>query len=149
VLISLQDTSGTNGADSIATPADGQSAIMRMFLWTTTSPSRDSAVENDLVVHEITHSVTSRMTGGGTSRCLQTTEAGGLGEGWSDVMAFWTEQKNATVSDYTIGVYVYTRNIRSHPYSTSAATNPLRYSSVKTLNEVHSTQPVYILVFIA
>lgn len=27
------------------------------------------------------------MTGGGTGRCLQTTEAGGMGEGWSDAMA--------------------------------------------------------------
>lgn len=27
------------------------------------------------------------MTGGGTGRCLQTTEAGGMGEGWSDAFA--------------------------------------------------------------
>lgn len=27
------------------------------------------------------------MTGGGTGRCLQTLEAGGMGEGWSDAMA--------------------------------------------------------------
>jgi len=35
----------------------------------------------------MTHGVTNRMTGGGTGRCLQTTEAGGMGEGWSDAMA--------------------------------------------------------------
>ena len=44
-------------------------------------------MENDIVVHEMTHGITNRMTGGGTGRCLQTTEAGGLGEGWSDTMA--------------------------------------------------------------
>jgi len=35
----------------------------------------------------MTHGVTNRMTGGGTGRCLQTLEAGGMGEGWSDTMA--------------------------------------------------------------
>lgn len=42
---------------------------------------RDGALENDIVTHENTHGVTNRMTGGGTGRCLQTTEAGGMGEG--------------------------------------------------------------------
>lgn len=60
---------------------------MRMFLWDETSPERDGALENDIVVHENTHGITNRMTGGGTGRCLQTTEAGGMGEGWSDAMA--------------------------------------------------------------
>lgn len=50
-------------------------------------PQRDGALENDIVVHEMTHGVTNRMTGGGTGRCLQGTEAGGMGEGWSDAMA--------------------------------------------------------------
>lgn len=44
-------------------------------------PERDGALENDIVVHENTHGITNRMTGGGTGRCLQTTEAGGMGEG--------------------------------------------------------------------
>lgn len=44
---------------------------------------RDGALENDIVVHENTHGMTNRMTGGGTAACLQTTEAGGLGEGMS------------------------------------------------------------------
>ena len=65
----------------------GQSGAMRMFLWDETSPERDGALENDIVVHENTHGITNRMTGGGTGRCLQTTEAGGMGEGWSDAMA--------------------------------------------------------------
>ena len=50
-------------------------------------PRRDGAMENDIVVHEMTHGITNRMTGGGTGRCLQSTEAAGLGEGWSDAMA--------------------------------------------------------------
>jgi extracellular elastinolytic metalloproteinase len=79
---------------------------MRMFLWDYTSPGRDGALENDIVAHENTHGVSNRMTGGGTGSCLQTTEAGGMGEGWSDTMAFWTEQTSATVADYVMGQYV-------------------------------------------
>jgi hypothetical protein len=73
--------------------------VAGMFLWTLTSvslmhpcvcivchsrvlqPQRDGALENDIVTHEYTHGITNRMTGGGTGRCLQTTEAGGMGEG--------------------------------------------------------------------
>lgn len=67
---------------------------MRMFLWDLTTVRymecsftrsdsisqirRDGALENDIVVHEFTHGVTNRMTGGGTGRCLTTTEAGGM-----------------------------------------------------------------------
>ncbi len=52
-----------------------------MFLWTNTIPSRDGDLQNDIIVHEITHGITNRLTGGGTARCLQTLESAGLGEG--------------------------------------------------------------------
>lgn len=58
-----------------------------MFIWDLTDPRRDGAVENDILVHEMTHGITNRMTGGGSARCLQSTEAGGMGEGWSDAIA--------------------------------------------------------------
>ncbi|KAF8883983.1 Fungalysin metallopeptidase-domain-containing protein [Infundibulicybe gibba] len=144
VLMSVQDASGTNNAD-FATPPDGQSGICRMFVWTLTSPNRDGALENDIIVHEMTHGITNRMTGGGTGACLQTTEAGGMGEGWSDALAEWTEQKSANVTDYILGQYVTDApgGIRTYPYSTSATTNPLRYSSIKTLDEVHNIGEVW------
>lgn len=50
-------------------------------------PNRDGALENDIFVLEMTHGITNRMTGGETGRFLQTTEAGGMDEGWSDPMA--------------------------------------------------------------
>ncbi|CAL1708409.1 unnamed protein product [Somion occarium] len=144
VTVSVQDSAGTDNAD-FSTPPDGQSGHMRMFLWDLTSPDRDGALENDIIVHENTHGITNRMTGGGTGRCLQTTEAGGMGEGWSDALAEWTEHDSATVSDYVMGQYVIDdpAGIRSHPYSTSATTNPLRYSSVGELNEVHNIGEVW------
>ncbi|KAI9443780.1 Fungalysin metallopeptidase-domain-containing protein [Lactarius indigo] len=143
VTVSVQDPAGTDNAD-FATPPDGQSGHMRMFLWDFTSPGRDGALENDIVIHENTHGVTNRMTGGGTGSCLQTTEAGGMGEGWSDTMADWASQ-GATTVDFVLGQYVINdpAGIRSHPYSTSATTNPLRYSSLKTLTEVHDIGEVW------
>ena len=42
------------------------------------------------------------MTGGGTGRCLQTNEAGGMGEGWSDTMADWLEN-DSKISDFVMG----------------------------------------------
>ncbi|KAI0069746.1 hypothetical protein K474DRAFT_992389 [Panus rudis PR-1116 ss-1] len=144
VTVSVQDSAGTDNAD-FSTPPDGQSGHMRMFLWDLTNPQRDGALENDIIVHENTHGITNRLTGGGTGRCLQTTEAGGMGEGWSDAFAEWTEQTSATVSDYVMGQYVTNdpSGIRTHPYSTSATVNPLRYSSVAKLNEVHNIGEVW------
>ncbi|KAJ7697318.1 hypothetical protein B0H14DRAFT_3655942 [Mycena olivaceomarginata] len=74
-----------------------------MLLWDLTNAERDGALENNIGTHEvrwqhsITHieinmlisahsehdGITNPMTGGGTGRCLQTTEAGGMGEGRS------------------------------------------------------------------
>ncbi|KAF9057048.1 Fungalysin metallopeptidase-domain-containing protein [Panaeolus papilionaceus] len=144
VTISVQDSSGTNNAN-FATPADGQPGKMRMYLWTLTSPQRDGALENDIVVHENTHGISNRLTGGGTGRCLQTTEAGGMGEGWSDAMADWTEKTSSAVPDYVMGQYVTNKaaGIRTHPYSTSASVNPLRYSSIQTLKEVHDIGEIW------
>ncbi|KAI0045234.1 hypothetical protein FA95DRAFT_1495706 [Auriscalpium vulgare] len=143
VTVSVQDSAGTDNAD-FTTPPDGQSGAMRMYLFDITSPGRDGALSNDIVTHENTHGITNRLTGGGTARCLQTTEAGGLGEGWSDAFADWNEQK-ATITDFTTGTYVLdnTAGVRTHPYSTSATVNPLRYSNLKSLSEVHAIGEVW------
>ncbi|KAM5541104.1 hypothetical protein V8D89_005237 [Ganoderma adspersum] len=138
VEVSVQDRRDINNA-FFQTPPDGQSGRMRLHLYTRSIPMRDSAFANDLVVHEATHGITNRMTGGGTGRCLQTPEARGLGEGWSDALAEWTEWTNATVTDYVRAAYLSNRpgGIRHYPYSTNRTTNPLRYSSLRTLKEVH------------
>ncbi|KAF7375384.1 Extracellular metalloproteinase mep [Mycena sanguinolenta] len=137
VTASIQDSAGTNNAD-FATPPDGQGGHMRMYLFTETTPDRDGALENDVPVHENTHGVTNRMTGGGTGACLQTTEAGGMGEGWSDAMADWTEKTSAAVPDFVMGQYITSdpAGIRTHPYSTNSTVNPLTYADVGTLNEL-------------
>lgn len=142
MLISVQDPSGTNNANFV-TPPDGQPGQMRMFIWTIATPPRDGALENDIVVHEYTHGLSNRLTGGGTGRCLQSLEAQGMGEGWSDAVADWTEQTSADDEDFTMGTYVNLRGIRDYPYSTSKITNPLTYSSLRSRIEVHDAGEVW------
>ncbi|CAE6435336.1 unnamed protein product [Rhizoctonia solani] len=141
VLISVQDDSGINNA-YFFTPPDGQSGQMRVFIWTHTQPDRDGSLSNDIVAHEYGHGLTNRLTGGGTGICLQTQEAGGLGEGWSDALADWTEQTSAADRDFTLGSYV-TQNLRSFPYSTNTFTNPLTYSALRTRTKVHDAGEVW------
>ncbi|KAI0641704.1 Fungalysin metallopeptidase-domain-containing protein [Trametes meyenii] len=144
VAVSVQDGRGTNNA-FFATPPDGQSGQMTLLLFTSTDPERDSAIANDVIVHEYTHGITNRMTGDGSGRCLQTVEARGLGEGWSDAFAEWTEQKNATIVDYVIGQYLIDdpAGFRSHPYSTDPEVNPLRYSDIDGEQETHMIGEVW------
>ncbi|EJD33999.1 hypothetical protein AURDEDRAFT_109334 [Auricularia subglabra TFB-10046 SS5] len=129
VTVSVHDPAGMNNAD-MSTPPDGASAHMRMYLWDITSPRRDGALDNDIVVHEFTHGLTNRMVGGGSAMCLQTTESGGLGQGWSNAMAEWTEQ-SPDVRDF---------------YSRDGAVNPLTYGDLANMDEVHSIGEVWVNV---
>ena len=57
----------------------------------------------------------------------------------------WLTKTTSAVPDFVMGQYVINdaAGIRNYPYSTSASTNPLRYSSIKTLNEVHNIGEVW------
>ncbi|KAK1219521.1 hypothetical protein PQX77_017754 [Marasmius sp. AFHP31] len=104
-------------------------------------PQRDGAMENDLVIHELTHGMTARMTGGGTAQCLDTREAGGLDEGWADAVANWfSHSATPQVHDFFFVPWVTNGNstfFRTGPYSTSVATNSLRYSDLSTRETLH------------
>ncbi|KAL2915544.1 decapping endonuclease targeting mRNA [Polyrhizophydium stewartii] len=148
VVVSVQDPNGTDNAD-FATPADGQAPLMRMFVFTQTNPNRDGGLENVIPIHEYTHGISNRLTGGAaTGQCLETTEAGGMGEGWSDFVGLVLTAKptDTAIQPVVVGDYVINNpgGIRSFPYSTSLATNPLKYSSLKTRNEVHDIGEVWV-----
>ncbi|KAF8888327.1 metalloprotease [Infundibulicybe gibba] len=137
IAVHVQAGVGANNADFV-TPPDGQRATCRLYLYYTTSPRRSAAMDNSVIVHEFTHGLTNRLTGGGTSWCLETEEARGLGEGWSDAMAEWIQLKpiplGLPLPDYTYGEYLTNSaaGLRTYPYSISEITNPLRYSSINT-----------------
>ncbi|KAJ7214753.1 Fungalysin metallopeptidase-domain-containing protein [Mycena rebaudengoi] len=122
------------------------STFIVMFLWNSTKPRRDGAFEKDIVVHEIMHGITNRLTGSGTAECLQSLEADGIGERW-------TEQKSAKVVDFTTGAYLVNNpaGIRSFPYSTSkcvfasavSEVNPVTYTVVRILDVVQAIGEVW------
>ncbi|KAJ3404605.1 hypothetical protein CcCBS67573_g04203 [Chytriomyces confervae] len=146
VLATCQDRYNTDSQSrnnaNFATPPDGQNGRMRMYVFDTTSPTRDGALDNGVIYHEFGHGLSNRLTGGASnSNCLSGTYSGGMGEGWSDVWAVvMTLPSTATRStNIDMGRYVLggTQGIRRYPYSTSTTTNPLKYSKLATLNEVH------------
>ncbi|KAG8910590.1 hypothetical protein FRC01_006247 [Tulasnella sp. 417] len=142
VQMQVQAPDGVNNA-FFATPPD-------MYRWTRTTPNRDGDLQNDIITHELTHGLTNRLTGGGSARCLQTLESAGMGEGWSDTLAFWSEQTSTTPVDFTTGSWVTNnpKGIRRFPYSTSTKTNPYTYSTITRMNEVHDIGEVWATILV-
>lgn len=59
------------------------SSRCRMGLWDTSSPYADGSMATDIVIHELSHGLSSRLTGGPKNAgCLGWGESGGMGEGW-------------------------------------------------------------------
>ena len=107
-----------------------------------TQPFRDGDLDNTIVIHEMTHGISNRLTGGGTAACLQNLESRSLGEGWSDTMAkcvdpispqptnfsnpynssfiSWVQQTSAQTKDFVTGRYAMGKQggSRNWPYST-------------------------------
>jgi extracellular elastinolytic metalloproteinase len=142
VILNAQDGAGTDNAD-FATPVDGQKPRMRMFIWDYTTPKRDCAFDAGVIIHEYTHGVSNRLTGGpANSNCLSVLEAGGMGEGWGDFMAIAIHLKatDKRTTNYPLGDWIYGNpaGIRSYLYSTSLTTNPLTYAKVNGVSEVHA-----------
>lgn len=54
VILNTQDGSGTNNANFL-TPPDGSNGRMRMYVWTRSTPNRDSSLDTGVVIHEFTH----------------------------------------------------------------------------------------------
>lgn len=147
VILNAQDGSGTNNAN-FATPPDGQKPRMRMYTWTYSTPQRDSSLEAGVVIHEYTHGLSNRLTGGpANSNCLNALEAGGMGEGWGDFFATVARLKasDTASTDYPMGVWVYNnaKGIRAYPYSTSLTANPQTYATTNSLNAVHAIGNVW------
>ncbi|KAJ1915788.1 hypothetical protein H4219_004137 [Mycoemilia scoparia] len=147
VIANSQDGSGYNNAN-FATPPDGRRPKMRMYIWNGQQPYRDGDLEAGIVIHEYSHGISTRLTGGPmNSGCLPWGESGGMGEGWGDFFATLIRLKNYDTHDsvYTMGEYAAGEGIRKFPYSTNMKTNPSTYDFLNRIGywEVHSQGEVW------
>ncbi|CAK5263637.1 unnamed protein product [Mycena citricolor] len=131
VIANAQDGSGFNNANFM-TPPDGQNGRMRMYVWNTAIPYRDGDFEAGIVIHEYSHGLSTRLTGGPmNSGCLPFGESGGMGEGWGDFLAT-TIRSTSNYSDYAMGSWAANRvsGIRNYPYSLNDTINPSTYKTL-------------------
>ncbi|KAG6890177.1 hypothetical protein C0995_010882 [Termitomyces sp. Mi166 len=131
VIANAQDGSGYNNANFM-TPPDGQNGRMRMYLWNTANPYRDGDLEAGIVVHELSHGLSTRLTGGpANSGCLGWGESGGMGEGWGDFLAT-TIRSTKVYHDYAMGAWAANRErgIRNYVYSMNDTVNPSTYKTL-------------------
>ncbi|KAK2748725.1 Extracellular metalloproteinase 9 [Myotisia sp. PD_48] len=142
VIANAQDGSGKNNAN-FATPPDGQPGRMRMYTWDRSNPQRDGDFEAGIVIHEYSHGLSNRLTGGGgNANCLSGLESGGMGEGWGDFLATAITLKASDTRAKNVHMGAWAMNdakgIREYPYSTSMTTNPLTYVRVNNQRGVHA-----------
>jgi extracellular elastinolytic metalloproteinase len=131
VVAHAQDGAGLNNADFM-TPPDGQSGRCRMYLFNTADPYRDGDLEAGVLIHELAHGLSNRLTGGpADASCLGWGESGGMGEGWGDFIAT-TVRATKGDHDYTLGEWVSNRpgGIRNYPFSTNETVNPTTYKTL-------------------
>jgi uncharacterized repeat protein (TIGR01451 family) len=129
-----QDGSGFNNANFTPSP-DGEPGRIQMFLWTGPTPSRDGDLDAEVILHEYTHGLSTRLVGGGVG--IGTLQTSGLGEGWSDffALALLSQREDDLDASYAFGAYAafqlngldqnYYFGIRRYPYSTDLNKNPL------------------------
>jgi hypothetical protein len=150
----LAATNGTSRDNAnFATPTDGSSPRMQMYIFNFPSPNRDDDLDATMMLHEYTHGVSSRLVGGGVGITgLQTSE---MGEGWSDFCALSLLSNPTNDPDANQGMFAYvgynffgmTSNyyfgLRRYPYSVNTNINPLTFKDIDT-NQIspHTGVPI-------
>jgi PKD repeat protein len=153
--IAMGGSGGTNIPAVMISKADGE--MMKAILaagdsiqvtLSLTPGVRDGSLDNGIIAHEYGHGLSNRLTGGGSDpNCLWHAEQGG--EGWSDwlCLILTIEPGDSGADARGIGTYVKDQEggigIRSFPYSTDMAINPLTYGDVANRFGPHAIGEVW------
>lgn len=152
VQAEAQDHGGANNAN-FATPPDGTSPRMQMYLWPNTRHRQliDGDFDAGVIIHEYVHGLSNRLTGGPEkSDCLRTHDER-QGEGWSDFypIALTVRPGDNGEDPRGLGTYVLgqesrkDKGIRPTPYSTNKLINPSTYDTIKSAAEPHGVGYVW------
>lgn len=108
---------------------------------------KDGSLDNGVISHEYGHGISTRLTGGPATSCLNNQEQ--AGEGWSDFfsLVMTTDASNAGTDVRGIGTFAFGQpidgtGIRTYPYSTNMFASPYTYDDVKTLSIPHGVGSV-------
>jgi hypothetical protein len=145
VQADAQDGSGFDNAN-FATPPDGLSPRMQMYLFLSTYPNRDGDLDNGIIIHEYGHGVSNRLTGGpANADALDAQQSGGMGEGWSDWWALMltqratdTQNQARPIGTYALGQPPSGTGFRAYPYSYDMTIDPHTFGDYNDNNEVHA-----------
>ena len=134
VRVMVQSSNGVNNA-AMTFPSDGVGPVMTLLEWTRTSPRRDAALDNEVVVHEYVHGLTTRLTGGARNTGCLGNLAEQMGEGWSDWYALMLTMTpgDARARARDFGTYAAGgAGLRPAAYSTDFAVNDYTYGHTAT-----------------
>lgn len=137
----LNDVAHRNNAN-MSTPPEGYPPRMQMYVFDGPQPNRDGSLDPQIVLHEYTHGLSSRLIGGGVG--IEALQSAGMGEGWSDfyALSLLTDPTADANAVYPIGAYAtyhgfgttfdqnYYYGIRHYPYCTDTNKNPLTFADI-------------------
>jgi extracellular elastinolytic metalloproteinase len=145
VQADAQDGLGFDNAN-FATPPDGFSPRMQMYVFLSAFPNRDGDLDNTVIIHEYGHGISNRLTGGpANSDALDAQQSGGMGEGWSDWWALMLTQRASDTQNQARPIATYAMaqppdggGIRTYPYSYDLTVDPHTFGDYNQDNEVHA-----------
>jgi hypothetical protein len=140
---------GGGGGATMSTPVDGQ--VPRLIIGGFV-PTRPGALDAGVLVHELGHGISNRLTGGPASvGCLGNQEQGG--EGWSDffglMLTMRTDHSGATgrtVGTWLLGEGPEGAGVRPARYSTAFAVNDYTYQDTRTAVVPHGVGFVWMTI---
>ncbi|KAJ1968742.1 hypothetical protein IWQ62_001054 [Dispira parvispora] len=133
IVVNIQKTDKFNNANFV-THVDGKKSVLNLYLWNKNTPYRDGGLCVDIVIHEVTHGVTSRLVGGpDVTGCLSSSISSGVAEGWSDIVAliFKIGVQNNRNQEYGIGEWASnSKSVRKYTYTSNEKVNPLKFGDL-------------------
>jgi len=133
---------------NFSTPTDGGNPTMNMYTCDIATPTRDGDLDNGVVVHEYTHGISIRLTGGTSVSCLSNSEQ--MGEGWSDwyglMMTIEAGDAGADargIGTWLLGEAVDGQGVRTQRYSTDMTVNTHTYGDLPGMAVPHGVGEVW------